>query len=432
MRYGSTIANDAVPEFPTPTARSLREHATILGSEVDSQNMANSRSCMYCAGDLIGTATNEHVVPKAIGGRATIRGVCKTCNNQVLSHLDNNLCTKSPLGLVASHCLRKRFAEYWDVAEGLDNLLLEATPSSDGQSSHLYPQLVIEDSGICVWGNLDDIRRFGEDAFQGVLFKMMRNAYDRHKSGAKELLHHNAMLPSAVPKGHRLPPRIFTRNSIAQLMTNPHGRFSFETRYSRKSDRVAIEKLLSTLSPNSRGTRFEMRPGSLTPIVGGSINLTLMVRGLLKIGVNLIAYACRRTQVSSASFGPAIRAVIGADPLNSVAIVSTGFVCPDSLTLIHDEAGAHRFLLQHHSSQWSVYMSFFGGLGCAVARLPGPCDEQWNSCTIVAPIDSGNWERIESPIVYPIIASVRTHDFHKLFPKLPLTAIKVRIVNGDP
>jgi hypothetical protein len=90
----------------------------------------------------------EHIVPEAIGGRWTIhqvcgsKKVCKTCNNGVLSDLDKELCSKSPISVIAADEIGGFIAQTWDVDEAAGNLLMEARPDLKRKSMTLYPQMI--------------------------------------------------------------------------------------------------------------------------------------------------------------------------------------------------------------------------------------------------------------------------------------------------
>ena len=120
-----------------------------------STTVADERVCIYCGEPAAGLRKSEHVLPEAIGGALTIkeacgRVVCHRCNNGVLSHLDQELCSRSYLSVVASQEIGAHVWQAWDVDHSSRNLLVEARPSwKDGELNTLisYPQLTFETAG---------------------------------------------------------------------------------------------------------------------------------------------------------------------------------------------------------------------------------------------------------------------------------------------
>ena len=112
----------------------------------------STKTCIYCGGEALKVRKGEHIIPKAIGGRRTIsdfckgRTVCNPCNNGPLSELDDELCRRSPLSVIASQEIGSHIWQVWDVDNQADNLLLEARPDWCAQSLAQYPQIVFERS----------------------------------------------------------------------------------------------------------------------------------------------------------------------------------------------------------------------------------------------------------------------------------------------
>lgn len=89
----------------------------------------STRTCIYCGGEALKVRKGEHIVPKAIGGRRTIsdfckgRTICNPCNNGPLSELDEELCHRSPLSVIASQEIDSHIWQVWDVDHRTDNLV---------------------------------------------------------------------------------------------------------------------------------------------------------------------------------------------------------------------------------------------------------------------------------------------------------------------
>jgi len=75
------------------------------------------RICIYCGRNVTGEGRGEHIVQNAIGGALTLRevagkSVCQTCNNGVLSTLDNELCIVLSYRLLHLRKSRRAFGKF--------------------------------------------------------------------------------------------------------------------------------------------------------------------------------------------------------------------------------------------------------------------------------------------------------------------------------
>ena len=85
------------------------------------------KMCIYCGSTIGKMKKGEHVVPEALGCRPTIKCVCQNCNEKVLSPLDRELISESPLKYVVWEELGRNSESCWDYHEEQD-LALEAHP----------------------------------------------------------------------------------------------------------------------------------------------------------------------------------------------------------------------------------------------------------------------------------------------------------------
>lgn len=93
------------------------------------------------------------------------------------------------------------------------------------------------------------------------------------------------------------------------------------------------------------------------------------LRGLAKIGVNLLAKYCARTSVNRQSFLDVIRMIRGEVELDSRVFRNNGFVWPSDFDAIRFGDG-HAFRLLHDRGWWRVFSSFFGGRSSGLRGLP--------------------------------------------------------------
>ena len=173
-----------------------------------------SRHCIYCGGNVGKVRKGEHIVPEAIGGALSIRTVCGGCNN-AFSTIDTELCSRSPLSIIASQEIDAHIWQIWDVDHGVKNLLLEAKPDWSVNSLVQYPQIVFESRGPQIRGDYEEMLHFGRESFAKVLVKAVLRAFRNHEIGEKRWLHFERIEANSALSGrYRYPPRIFARRSI--------------------------------------------------------------------------------------------------------------------------------------------------------------------------------------------------------------------------
>jgi hypothetical protein len=127
-------------------------------------------------------------------------------------------------------------------------------------------------------------------------------------------------------------------------------------------------------------------------------DIGVVLRGLMKIGLNLIAASCPNTPVDRKAFSLATQIILGNGPMSIKTVRANGFVRAEDVQTISAQGNAHSFRLVHDGS-WYVYMSFFGGKIGALVRIPGPNHEDWRCKNIVAPLNSTDWKWTTSRIL---------------------------------
>jgi HNH endonuclease len=366
------------------------------------------RPCVYCSRLTKPLRRGEHILAEAIGGALTLgkvseKVVCERCNNGLLSRLDNELCRRSHLAVIASQELDEQLWQAWDVDHNSDDLLVEARPYwVDGELSRLvyYPQIVFERHGPELRGDADEVQAFGRDDFARVLYKAARGAFQRHVAGEKRSLHLERIQTNLKSRGYRLPPRIFTRHSISEI-TRKIDCQSFIMRYDSLPDLKFAFRCLSQMDLRLSSSRYSERIGSRLPTLSTHFDIGLTVRALLKLGVNLIAAYCPKTPVTGESFGKVIRMINGEDHPSESLIANNGFVRADDVRCISAPDRSHSFRLSYVDGHWTVMSSFFGGRLGAVVSFPGANHEDWGTMNIVAPLRSKDWRIDTSSILFP-------------------------------
>src|SRR5690606_6599340 len=118
---------------------------------------------------LEGNRSNEHIIQDALGGTEPIRSVCKTCNNGVLSRIDQELVSRSPLSILVVDTFGKKLTQGWEVDQSERNLLLEAQMSWGEKVLTVWPQLVLDYDRPKMYGDAEQQRKFGIPEYQRKL-----------------------------------------------------------------------------------------------------------------------------------------------------------------------------------------------------------------------------------------------------------------------
>ena len=148
-------------------------------------------TCIYC-GNANSSFTREHIIPKSIGGSKTLnhystRRVCANCNNGILAELDNELCRRSHLAVIASQEIDSELWQVWDVDLNDRNLLIEARPNWAGnqlRNLFYYPQIIF-DKAPQIRSDAEEMQSFGYEDYIKVLVKAAVIANIRNREGER-------------------------------------------------------------------------------------------------------------------------------------------------------------------------------------------------------------------------------------------------------
>ncbi len=387
------------------------------------------RSCLYCGLPTKKGKKGEHIVPEAIDGRLTLndisnRAVCAKCNSGFLSYLDKELCSRSYLSIVASQKIAAHLWQTWDIDHAANNLLVEARPlwSDDETLSGLvcYPQITFErPERSDVRADFEECRRFGTEHFAPVLFKAVRQCFQRYSAGKRGAIHFERIQSGVIYDECRLAPRIFTRHSIGEIAQRINDQ-SFILRFTNEDDKKFALQRLSKLDDGRHLKGYSRKPGSHTPTLCCFFDAGDVLRALMKIGLNLIAAYCSRTPVNCRTFAHAIRVIRGEVQITHAMIQANGFVHARDIQGIKGSPNEHSFRLIHVDRVWHIYSSFFGGNIGAYVQLPGPNHEEWNSADVVAPMKSKTWTFTTSRILPIMTTHVEWRNSEKVTPSVKM------------
>lgn len=387
-------------------------------------------SCIYCGRDTRRVRQGEHIIPKAVGGALTIKNVCGACNNG-FSRIDTELCSRSPLSIVASHQIDAHLWQVWDVDHSADHLLLEARPDWTAESLTQYPQIVFESSGPQLHGDYEEVSRFGRDNFERVFVRAMLRAFRRYEAGAKRWLHFERVERNQlIERGYRLPPRLFARTSIQELANRlaRDKRASFVLRYQTEDDSRFALNALDTWSLRGTFRSFEGGVGSELPVFGCHYDAGKVFRALTKLAINLLSHCCPNSPINCHELGAVVRVVTGEAPVSPQLLAANGFVHASDVEPIKADGKNHSFRLLHMDGDWRVYSSFFGGRIGSFVRFPGPNRESWSCADLVAPLRSNNWKMQSGRILRPLKVHIEWQDMARLVPTIKMLHSESKLI----
>lgn len=386
--------------------------------------------CMYCNATVKKAARGkrgEHVIPEAIGGGFTLnqvceRRVCERCNSGVLSNVDRELCSRSFLSMVASQIRGKPLWQAWDVDHQANNLLVEASPdwNADGTLKNLtcYPQLVFDRPRIVTRGDAEQAEMFGHRNFANLLIRAAKNAYGRFRETGKGI-RFEEIYSNVVRSGYRMPARLFTPRTIFEL-ANDVDKATFVLRFVDPNDRKPALDKIPEIIPHDGRSHWKQQLGSHAPALSFYFDIGMTIRGLIKIGFNLVAALCERTDVGRSNFPEAVHIIQTGFTPTRRHLSTIGYVHPESLMSLHRDDPSHVFQVVHHQMAWHVYSSFFGGRVCSYVNFPGPSNEDWTTATVVAALDSDEWKPHKSNLTQLIPCKVAGQRGENVVPSMKL------------
>lgn len=379
------------------------------------------KTCIYC-GNSDGL-TYEHIIPAAIGGRAKIKGVCRKCNNGLLSSLDKELCSRSALSIIAAQELKdKKISQLWGTDAENEGLLVEGGYDPEIDGLRILPQLIFDSDvfrGTHIRGDPEEIDAFGVNNFQGLFFRQIINAFREYNfEGKKRKLILEKVNSTFFSENQRFPARIFTQCSINELEKGS----TPILRYLTDDDLKRAFNILANWSVEKRFKKFRLQP--TTGSAGFLVIFDQMAvsRALIKIAINLLAYSLNKTSVDRRYFLDAAKVVTSEVRGGPFVTRNNGFVVPHKLESIA-KVDAHVFWLVHRDGWWRGYFSFFGGRICAKCQFPGPNWDDRDAIEIVSPISQGDLTVNHRLIVPELSASVEW-DLEGVIPSVKLNRIK--------
>lgn len=371
---------------------------------------------------MVGVSKGEHIIPRALKATKTITCVCRKCNNETLSQLDEELVSRSAMSLVLLRHEPKALERSWDVDYEAGGLLLEANPSPTLAAWTLWPQLILyeNDKYELRCDDEGDLKALGRDKCTALFLEAVCKAYEAYKqTNSKKRKSLRFEKVRIVPKYLRLPPRVYVRHRIEDINKST----TVRCRYGNDDDRQRIEKFLKKLTPQTRFSKSSVVIGSKRAQFCISGDAMCVIRALTKCGINLLAHVCTRTRIREA-LSSSIRFVMtGATCLRPEHLIArNGFAQQSTLTELECPQKTHIFRLVYYKASrlWTMYCAFFGGDLKARVEFLGESNESWSACDIIVPLKSQNWQvtprYYEVPEWHP---RIEWCDYSTLIPGMP-------------
>jgi len=286
----------------------------------------------------------------------------------------------------------------------------------------VWPQIIFDEDGPQLRSDAEEIYQFGSDNFQAVFFKHLKAAF-RTLDYAKRPRLLFEKLNAPIPSVYRYPPRIFANRRIRDFDNRMH----FRCRHLKPADKRRVLQQLANLDDSRNWRGMDIRRGSGLPFFHTRLEPADIVRGFVKIGLNLLRYACRDMNVGRSNFLKAVQVVLAERPVPARVLATNGFVHPEDIRFLDCPTRCHKFRLEYDSRAWTVSCAFFSGQTGATITFPGPNHEQWRMVDITVPVGSPDWEQSNKlSIVIPRPSRFRLAwtDLTKILPSMPFTNVQ--------
>ncbi|MCH8344199.1 MAG: hypothetical protein IH983_09440 [Planctomycetes bacterium] len=368
-------------------------------------------NCIYCGGSTSGVRRGEHVIPEALGGTQTLRCVCRSCNT-AFSVLDKELCSRSPLSIVVQQELGTKTGMHWDYNEEYD-IALEARILRGFLAPVLWPQLVLLGPTTLFLFDQEEAESVGLDDYANAFHNLVHRSTEQWLSRRKGIIWERIR---RQPDRGRFPPRFFSRHEYADWKRG----MTFICRYLDPIEREQIVHAVRRWEPDITRSTTATSLGVLDPETLLSYQQDLILRALVKIGLNLLAYALSPTDVNSTTF-PIATKYARWGTAGTPNLQNSGFVTGGTLSESHCPTDAHKFELVYSNQLWRLVAVFFGGRIGTCVHFPGPQITDYVRYEIVAPVKSKDWTVYKSKLhLAPRAIRTLWDDLSVMIPSMPI------------
>lgn len=404
-----------------------------------------SKMCIYCGRSVGRQKKGEHIIPKSIGGKLTlndknatslqsgrIRRVCTKCNGKC-SVIDEELASKSPIHHFVWQVLGRNPLGVFDY-DAKEDLLVEARPLPDNISPAIWPQVILMEGKTQIRVDEEDLKQFGAERCFSLFYQFAKNArksLDLSKRKRRWIWEKM----KSLPKLGKYPPRVFTPHGFDEF----DDRITFICRYAKHYRQQHILSQFDNWQNPKGNCKVEMRLGMKDPPAMQSWRPHYVVRALVKIAVNTLAYFCENTEVNFITFPKAVEfALYGDRPFTHKVILEDialskcpgmfagGFLIHDNIRALNCPDNAHKIELNGALNVWHAYFAFFGGAIGAAVRFPGPNNEKWSRLEVIAPLDSKDWSCQKHELAIPRDVLLTEH-IGKMAPSILMKNINISL-----
>ncbi len=364
--------------------------------------------CIYCGRSGI-QMSDEHVVPEALLGGVVIETVCPDCNNGVLSQLDDELASNSPLACLASRQkLNAEFTDAWSI-DPQTGFLFEGRHDLSTNSFRLFPQLIIADEKLLFAGDGDDILRYGHRVFQQRLTHHILSVFNSGPTVMKKRLRREQVRP-LWPERARFPPRVVFNHSFNNL----NGKSKLYLKFLSNDGKLNALNQITKLSRQHSFQRVQLDERIRLHPVQLLYRPEITGRALLKIGINLLNWLGINPPVDFHSSNRAIQLVMGSVRDEDLITRTCRLIPYSAVSDMQCPGDSHMFWVCHEGNRWIIQAAFFGGKAAARIEIPGRSYESWRWTEIVAPLKKKTWSKSHHTIVPPLKPPPQWHELKDL------------------
>jgi len=367
-----------------------------------------SKVCIYCEGKTISRGKGEHIIPEALGCIDALKNVCWKCNNK-LSLPIQEFVEKSPLHLVSAEEFGNSKDTVWSYNPAINTVAEER--KSDFEP---WPQLIFTRPKPIFLVSSTETKNVNLKDYYYKFYYCLKAARETLDSGKRSKIFWEE-IPFEPFKG-KLFPRVYSKNTFRTLRRGSTFFCKYKKGYDKDKIIWAIDRWL--LKPE----KLQWETSLPTPIVYGSekYDEELILRALVNMGLNCLAFCCEQTPINKYTFFHAISyALYGkGQPVNNI---ESGFINNEDVQKLKCPDKTHLISI-FYADRWFIDFSFFGGRIGARVILNGPNDEKWRTASITIPI--GQKARIDKlKIIVPQKMRIVWSDLRNIIPSVEFSKI---------
>ncbi|MBL8822098.1 MAG: hypothetical protein JNJ77_05880 [Planctomycetia bacterium] len=363
--------------------------------------------------------SDEHIFPEKLGGRRVLKNkVCRECNNGVLSGLDTQLITHSPLSIIAFRELKTGLPDTWEINEHDGKTLISAQPvinESGFEAMRVWPQIMLENGKLSIYGTEREMREYGAQEFNRKVVEHTKRVLKHRACGAISIIDEQHSQYD-FHESCEYPPRLYLPCILRELKRSSKMILSYVSEEDKFRLLYALEKMPSDHTFNTSVTI----PGSKSPLIVRSWYPDILVRALGKIGFNLLSHLCTKTLINRFTY-PAIDYITGVRRRKYPVVPPFGFVPPHFAEEIKHPNKGHAARVVYSDKSWTILFSFFGNALAAIIQIPGHSSEEWYSADVSMDLNrKRSWTESKTKLLLQARGIVEWEDVNRICPSLKI------------